>query len=115
MQHGAEEAFFEPLWGRGMMPDRTQVLAEAEYLLALLLTERDVPLLQRCQAGRSVLHPFQRVVPAMFSCPRDQTVVGIGHGILPPGPLRFIARFGQRVCQRLSLEVLLRGHLRQGL
>jgi hypothetical protein len=30
MQHGAEDAFFECLWGRAMMPDRTQVLAQAE-------------------------------------------------------------------------------------
>jgi non-ribosomal peptide synthetase component E (peptide arylation enzyme) len=27
MQNGAEDAFFERFWGRGMMPDRTQVLA----------------------------------------------------------------------------------------
>ena len=27
MQHGAKEAFFERRWGRGMMPDRTQVRA----------------------------------------------------------------------------------------
>jgi hypothetical protein len=30
MQPGAEEAFFERLWGRGMMPHRPAVLAPAE-------------------------------------------------------------------------------------
>ena len=50
-------------------------------------------LLQRRQARLSVLHPLQRLVPAMFSFPRDQTVFGIGQVILPTGPLGFIARF----------------------
>ena len=88
--------FFERLWGRGMMPYRMQVLAQAEELLALLLTERDVTLRQRGQARLRVLQPFQRFVPAMFSFPRNHTVFGIGQVILPTGPLRFIARFVQR-------------------
>ena len=62
-------------------------------MLALLLTERDVTLLQRREVRLSVLHPFQRFVPTMFSFPRDQTVCGIGQVILPTGPLGFIARF----------------------
>ena len=45
MQDGAEDAFFERLWGRGMMPHRTQLLAQGEQLLTLLLTEWDVTLL----------------------------------------------------------------------
>jgi hypothetical protein len=66
MEDGAEDAFFEHLWGRGMMPHRVQVLAEAESLRALLLTERDGTLLQRCAGRLSVLHPFQRLMPAML-------------------------------------------------
>ena len=67
-------------------------------------------LLQRCQACRSVLHPCQRFVPALFSCPRDHTVLGIGQVLVPTGPLRFIARFVQRSCPRLALDVLWCGH-----
>ena len=65
-EDGAEEAFFAPLWGRGRMPHRVQGLAEAEERLALLLTERDGTLLQRCEGRRSVLHPFQRLMPALL-------------------------------------------------
>ena len=93
MQDGAEDAFFERLWGRGMMPHHAQVPPQAESLLALLLTQRNGTLLQRRKARLSVLHPFQRFVPAMFSCPRDQTVCGIGQVIWPTGPLGVIARF----------------------
>lgn len=82
-------------------------------MLVLLLTERDVTLLQRREVRLSVLHPFQRLVPTMFSFTRDQTVFGIGQGILPTGPLGFIARFLSRSYQGLSLDVLLRGNLLQ--
>jgi hypothetical protein len=30
MQDGAEDAFFERLWGRSMMPHRAQILAQGE-------------------------------------------------------------------------------------
>jgi hypothetical protein len=30
MQDGAEDTFVERLWGRGMMPHRPEVLAQAE-------------------------------------------------------------------------------------
>jgi hypothetical protein len=68
MQAGAEDAFFEHLWGRGMMPHRAQLLAPGESLLALRLTEWHVPLLQRRKVRLRVLHPLQRRVPAIFSC-----------------------------------------------
>ena len=93
MQDCAEDAFFERLWGRGMMPHHAQVLPQAASLLALLLTQWNGTLLQRRKARLSVLHPFQRFVPAMFSFPRHQTVFGIGQVILPTGPLGVIARF----------------------
>jgi hypothetical protein len=96
MQDGAEDAFFERLWGRGMRPHRTQSLAQGEQLLALLLTEWDVTLLQRRAVRLRVFHPLQRLVPAMFSCTRHQAVFGIGKVVLPPRPLGVIARFLQR-------------------
>jgi hypothetical protein len=96
LQDGAEDAFFEPLWSCGMMPHRAQSLAQSESLLALLLTEWDVTLLQRREVRLRVLHPLQRLVPAMVSFTRHQAVCGIGEGILPTGPLGFIARFLQR-------------------
>jgi hypothetical protein len=106
---------FERLWGRGMRPDCAQGLPEAEALLALFLTEWNVTLLQRSQACRRVLPPCQRFVPALCSCPRDQTVVGIGQVLWPPSPLGLRARFVQCSGQRLALEVVVRGHLCEGL
>ena len=93
MQDCAEEAFCARLWGRGMMPHHAQVLPQAESRLARLLTPWHGTLLQRRKARLRVLHPCQRFVPAMVSCPRDPTVFGIGPVIVPTGPLGVIARF----------------------
>ena len=67
LQDGAQEAFFERLWGRGMRLHRAQRLAQGEQRLALLLTEWAVTLLQRREVRLRVLPPWQRLVPAMFS------------------------------------------------
>ena len=96
MQHRTEEALFERFWGRAMRPHRAPGLPQAEELLALLLTQWDVTLLQGRQARLSVLSPCQRFVPALLSLPRAQTVFGGGRVILPAGPPGFIARFIQR-------------------
>jgi hypothetical protein len=95
MQASAEDAFFERLWGRSMMPHRAQILPQGESLLALLLTEWNGPLLQRRKVRLRVLHPLQRFVPAMFSFTRHQAVFGLGEIILPTGPLGFRAGFLQ--------------------
>jgi hypothetical protein len=114
-QDGAAEAFFEPLWGRGLMPHRAQGLAQAEERPALLLTERDVPLRQRRAVRLRVLPPCQRRVPALFACPRSHTVCGSGQVLVPTGPLGVIARFVQCQCSRLPLRVLWGGDLRKRL
>ena len=65
-------------------------------MLVRLLPEWDVTLLQRREGRFRVLHPLQRLVPALFPFPRPQAVFGIGKVLWPPGPLGVIARFLQR-------------------
>jgi hypothetical protein len=98
-----------------MRPHRAQRLAQGAYLLALLLTEWHVPLLQRRQVRLRVLPPWQRFVPALCSCPRHQAVVGLGEVLVPTGPLGVIAGLLQGQGSRLALESLLGATLRQRL
>jgi hypothetical protein len=113
LEEGADQAFFEGLWRRGMLPDPAEVLPQRESTLALLRTALDPLPLQRCQLRLDRRDPFQRRVPAPCSCACHQTGCGLAQVIWPSGPLRLIPRFFPRACSGLPCGGVCRSHLLQ--
>jgi hypothetical protein len=115
MQDRAQEALFERLRRCPMMPDGTQILAQAAPPLALLGTDRHLTTLERCPRRCDGFTPCERLVPATVQRTGPQAMGRSGPVILPPGSVALVARLLQGACQGLPLGSVIGLHTLQSI